>query len=300
MRNKQKIMLDPITQSGNITFTSTITDSRGRSTSDSKSITVYKYVNPAFSAVEYKRGTYTDDAWTDSDGGNDIKITLTPTIALPGNTGGVSFKINNNTIAPTYGTPTELTNGTQYVFFFKDITNEVTYNLEVILTDSVGTTASAKLTIPTINVTMDFHNRGTGIAFGKVSEYENCFDCAWDMRLKGAPVADFLVEQGTSGIWTYQKWNSGIAECWGEYSGSVSVSNHLSSAYHSNSITVNYPISFAEPAIFTVDGGSNDKINWARKFAENRTDHATFLIIALEQQSSAQIRVNLHVCGRWK
>ena len=26
---------------------------------------------------------------------------------------------------------------------------------------------------------------------------------------------DFIVEQGTSGIWTYRKWNSGIAECWG-------------------------------------------------------------------------------------
>ena len=30
-------------------------------------------------------------------------------------------------------------------------------------------------------------------------------------------LADFIVEQGTSGIWTYRKWNSGIAECWGTY-----------------------------------------------------------------------------------
>lgn len=28
---------------------------------------------------------------------------------------------------------------------------------------------------------------------------------------------DYIVEQGTSGIWTYRKWNSGIAECWGAY-----------------------------------------------------------------------------------
>lgn len=26
---------------------------------------------------------------------------------------------------------------------------------------------------------------------------------------------DFITEQGTSGIWTYRKWNSGTAECWG-------------------------------------------------------------------------------------
>lgn len=26
---------------------------------------------------------------------------------------------------------------------------------------------------------------------------------------------DYVVEQGTSGIWTYRKWSSGFAECWG-------------------------------------------------------------------------------------
>lgn len=28
-------------------------------------------------------------------------------------------------------------------------------------------------------------------------------------------IDDYIVEQGTSGIWTYRKWNSGVAECWG-------------------------------------------------------------------------------------
>lgn len=27
-------------------------------------------------------------------------------------------------------------------------------------------------------------------------------------------LTDYIVEQGTSGNWTYRKWNSGIAECW--------------------------------------------------------------------------------------
>lgn len=29
------------------------------------------------------------------------------------------------------------------------------------------------------------------------------------------PYADYIVEAGTSGIWTYRKWASGISECWG-------------------------------------------------------------------------------------
>lgn len=36
-------------------------------------------------------------------------------------------------------------------------------------------------------------------------------------KILDALKADYIVEQGTSGNWTYRKWNSGIAECWGEY-----------------------------------------------------------------------------------
>ena len=32
---------------------------------------------------------------------------------------------------------------------------------------------------------------------------------------------DYIVEQGKSGSWTYRKWNSGIAECWGTLSGTM-------------------------------------------------------------------------------
>lgn len=30
-----------------------------------------------------------------------------------------------------------------------------------------------------------------------------------------ATMGDYITDTGTSGIWTYRKWNSGIAECWG-------------------------------------------------------------------------------------
>lgn len=41
----------------------------------------------------------------------------------------------------------------------------------------------------------------------------------WGIKLKTVGVSpfqtDYIVEQGTDGIWTYRKWNSGVAECWG-------------------------------------------------------------------------------------
>lgn len=30
-----------------------------------------------------------------------------------------------------------------------------------------------------------------------------------------SPVVDYVVEQGKIGAWTYRKWSSGVAECWG-------------------------------------------------------------------------------------
>lgn len=33
-------------------------------------------------------------------------------------------------------------------------------------------------------------------------------------RLSASAVADFVVEQGTSGYWTYRKWKSGLSEGW--------------------------------------------------------------------------------------
>ena len=35
-------------------------------------------------------------------------------------------------------------------------------------------------------------------------------------RIIDALKVDYPVEEGTSGIWTYRKWASGLSECWGK------------------------------------------------------------------------------------
>ena len=44
-------------------------------------------------------------------------------------------------------------------------------------------------------------------------------------------LADYVVEQGTSGIWTYRKWASGLAECWGEVTARASITDALGAMY---------------------------------------------------------------------
>lgn len=75
--------------------------------------------------------------------------------------------------------------------------------------------------------------------------------------------ADYIVEQGTSGIWTYRKWNSGIAECWGRYTSEENTT--FSDVWDSNNINstiikTNYPFTFAKTPIENckiVDGRDN-------------------------------------------
>ena len=43
-----------------------------------------------------------------------------------------------------------------------------------------------------------------------------------EIHFNGNKFADFVIETGTSGSWTYRKWNNGTAECWGTLSGTIS------------------------------------------------------------------------------
>lgn len=73
--------------------------------------------------------------------------------------------------------------------------------------------SSDATSIPTADMTAAFdstaHMNSTDMTSQEVSDFVDNLDA------QGTNLADYVVEQGTSGIWTYRKWNSGIAECWG-------------------------------------------------------------------------------------
>lgn len=66
--------------------------------------------------------------------------------------------------------------------------------------------------------------------------------------LKDMGINDYIVERGTSGIWTFRKWASGVAECWGAVSGT----------WNGDSLGVNYPFAFASIESVQATGGWND------------------------------------------
>ena len=124
------------------------------------------------------------------------------------------------------------------------------------------------------------------------------FGEAWSGWNEIVPTADYVVEQGTSGIWTYRKWNSGIAECWGSYT-TTGGSGTEGSLYWKGFLT-NYPIGLfiATPIAHAMLQGS-----WLGGIlntnSHSKDSFAGYLWTATNT-SSQNFIVNIRAIGRWK
>ena len=110
----------------------------------------------------------------------------------------------------------------------------------------------------------------------------------WGIILKATGVSpiqeDYIVEQGTSGIWTYRKWNSGIAECWGR----ITISGLTT--------TTNLPFTFADTSYET------------QVTLINNSNNATNVTAIVSNVGSVSVGVNivpsggarLYIIGKWK
>lgn len=130
-------------------------------------------------------------------------------------------------------------------------------------------------------------------------------------RISAAPVydvinADHIVEEGTSGNWTYRKWSSGIAECWGTHSWSVSSWTQWgaqSGIYYSTySGRISYPTSLfnSTPAIMFSGtfSGSDSFLGASRDHSSAETP--SFFFMRIQAGSSGTGNVYIHAIGTWK
>ena len=122
------------------------------------------------------------------------------------------------------------------------------YLVQLIVEDTIGEKIGYDFSIPTDDVTLHLSEGGYGVAVGKYSEStpnRRMFEVAenWDFVINGESVEDFVVEYGTSGIWEYRKWNSGIAECWGVHTQSdLAVNKAWGSLFESSGYVVDLPV----------------------------------------------------------
>ena len=118
---------------------------------------------------------------------------------------------------------------------------------------------------------------------------------------KASP-ADYIVARGKTGIWQWEKYASGVAKCWGVYSGSNinAAKNHYMGWYYSDPIAVELPFEFTAVPTVVVSGGGYNNLTVART-APSTTTSAGVWILALDQYATAvSVSVDIMVKGKWK
>ena len=110
---------------------------------------------------------------------------------------------------------------------------------------------------------------------------------------------DYIVEQGTSGIWYYRKWSSGTAECWLLESKTVAGSQSLIGAYYYiSTVLTDFPAIFSEPPRGYGSGRLGSGIGWLTCIPNQK---ASIKLFITGNANSTEATVDsLLLTGRWK
>jgi hypothetical protein len=119
------------------------------------------------------------------------------------------------------------------------------------------------------------------------------------------PETDYIVSYGVDGIWTYQKWKSGIAKCWGTLSVTTAVNIPFENTilYMDNKVMkkISYPIKFKKLPTETATIQSSGGIVWlAGREANSESNTAAYTIISPDKLESAKYTICLGVEGCWR
>lgn len=159
---------DVLTSAGSISIVTTVTDSRGRTASTTKSITVVAYAAPVVTMSVFRA----TNAGAADDEGTYVVADLNIKITALSNKNANSYKIEYK--QESASSWTSIKTGTGYTvdqnINLGDIANEdLSYNFRVTVTDSFTTVIYETSPLPTSFTLVDYKSNGKGIAFGRVS-----------------------------------------------------------------------------------------------------------------------------------
>ena len=119
----------------------------------------------------------------------------------------------------------------------------------------------------------------------------------------GPALGDYVVEQGTSGQWFYRKWNSGVAECWGDFSHSnVAITSKSGNAWYSGELHEDFPSGLfnATPKYCDVSlnptGGAS--VEAGAGLSSSRTQ--SVWLMRVESSAAGRLWLQVLAIGTWK
>jgi len=119
------------------------------------------------------------------------------------------------------------------------------------------------------------------------------------------PEVDYVVESGINGIWSYQKWKSGIAKCWCTYSLTANVQEPFESGalfYGSGGGRISYPFTFTNTPTEIATLQSSGGLAWlANSSANTKNASGSYAIISPNAElATTAYNISLQVEGFWR
>lgn len=113
-------------------------------------------------------------------------------------------------------------------------------------------------------------------------------------------VADHVVAQGTSGGWTYRKWDSGWSECWRVSQVTPTTFTANGTLYYTDIITIPYPFDFAAAPVAFVSSYNANVI--AATMNGNNLGAISLRLATTTNTAASYVdkTIKIYVAGSWK
>lgn len=113
-------------------------------------------------------------------------------------------------------------------------------------------------------------------------------------------MVDYIVDYGTSEFWTYRKWNSGVAECWGIWTGTLSNYGTVLGGYGYYT-SVNFPTGlFSAIPIVTYSAAMEYNFALTGTITPAITTSGCNVYLVSNGSGSRTVSFYIRVIGKWK
>jgi hypothetical protein len=206
--------------------------------------------------------------------------------------------------------PKTNTTSTEYNALLPSTVFELTksYIVQIMAIDDIGEKDVKTFEIPTQDVALHLGKGGKNVAVGTYCDYSKdyTFFSEWDayfdkgVYIGGSQMVDFIIARGTSGIWTYEKWASGKAECWAKFSYTV---EDLGDTKKDITVNLSFPFTFTN--LPTCNLTLANQVNWNHYLSSCDFTKAQFTKFSIYRGGSGSTvevsgTADIRAIGRWK
>lgn len=145
-----------------------------------------------------------------------------------------------------------------------------------------------------IKITSDMSETERLAAYNSNMQYLKSED---ELKIDSSSVADFIIEQGISGIWTYRKWNSGMYEAWFTNLEVETTDYTASGSVFTSQKLYSFTAPFNTLSTCVGTASSSHTYSWGAIWHSNQTINVKILAVSA---GTSKGRVDLYITGTWK